>query len=1013
MNNYSKINIIVGWVVFAIALITFTLTLEPTLSLWDCGEFIASSFKLEVGHPPGAPLFMLIGRLFAIFGGTPQNAAVAMNFMSGLASAFTILFLFWTITHLVKKMFVKDQKPTLAQLIAIMGSGAVGALAYTFSDTFWFSAVEAEVYGMSSFFTAIVFWAILKWENEANKPYANRWIILIAYLMGLSIGVHLLNLLAIPAIVLVYYFKKYEPTRNGVIKAVLTSFAILLFVMYGIIPGLPKLGGLFELVFVNGFGLPYHSGILFFFALLIAGIVFALRYTYQKRMVILNTITLALVMILIGYSSFAIIVIRSEAKTPMNENTPDNVFSLINYLNREQYGSRPLFVGQNFASPIIDTEDKMAYIRKDGKYVNSFLSNEYVYDTDFTGLLPRMWSNNAGHIKQYKQWSNFKGVTRPFIGPNGEKKLVRVPTFFENIKYTVNYQIGFMYMRYFMWNFVGRQSDIQSHGESVNGNWISGISFIDNWRLGSQEKLPDSMKNNPGRNKYYFLPFLLGLIGLIFHFKKDKKDAWIVAAFFVLTGLAIVAYLNQYPLQPRERDYAYAGSFYAFAIWIGIGVMALIDLAKSKNGVAKAAGITTVCLLLVPGLMASENWDDHDRSGRYTTLAYASNYLNSCAPNAVIFTNGDNDTFPLWYAQEVEGIRTDVRVINMSLLNTDWYIDQMKSKMYDSEPVPVKMKHNQYVQGTRDQVYVLEKFEEYKSVKSAVDFALSDDPRTKLPYGDEEIDFIPTKKLYIPVDIDKVIANGTVKEEQRANVVDSIKFNLDMNTVTKAQLFILDLLANFNWETPIYFVSTAGESDMGLSDYLQLDGFAWRLVPIKTTSDDYSMTGRIEPDILYNNLINKFTYGNMDNPDVLMDYYHLRTLSVLRLRNKFARLANEYSKMGDSAKAIEVLHFAEKLLPTSNIPHSIFSPALVDAYFKAGDNERAEELAAEIMAGSKAKLDYYLDVKKTNKYAVFGTEIQLELSIMQEIVKYGNDHRAKYFDETFLSFKEYYDMFYN
>jgi len=1011
MNNYKKVNIIVGWLVFAIALITYTLTLEPTVSLWDCGEFISSSFKLEVGHPPGAPLFMMIGRLFAIFGGTPQNAAVAMNFMSGLASAFTILFLFWTITHLVRKMFVPTDKPSLHQIIAIIGSGAVGALAYTFSDTFWFSAVEAEVYGMSSFFTAIVFWAILKWENEAHKPFANRWIILIAYLMGLSIGVHLLNLLTIPAIVLVYYFKKYDVTRNGLIKAILTSFAILLFVMYGIIPGLPSLAGAFEMMFVNGFGLPFHTGVLFFFALIIVGVVFALRYTYKKRMVVLNTITLALVMILIGYSSFAIIVIRSEAKPPMNENTPDNVYSLKNYLNREQYGSRPLFVGENFASPVVDVKTKTSYGKGNGKYVVTNLGNEYVYDSDFTGLFPRMWSSS--HAKQYKQWSDFKGVTKPFIGPNGEKKLIRVPTFFENVKYTINYQIGFMYMRYFMWNFVGRQNDIQSNGETIYGSWISGIPFIDNWRLGSQDNIPDVLKNNEGRNKYYFLPFLLGLIGLIFHFKKDKKDAWIVTTFFILTGLAIVAYLNQYPLQPRERDYAYAGSFYAFAIWIGIGVMALIDYAKQKNGTAKAIGITAICLVLVPGLMASENWDDHDRSDRYTTLAYASNYLNSCAPNAVIFTNGDNDTFPLWYAQEVEGVRTDVRVINMSLLGTDWYIDQMKCKMYESAPVPVSMVNSQYVQGTRDMVYVLEKFKDYKSVKSAVDFALSDDPRTKLPYGDDQLDFIPTKKLFIPVDVDKVIANGTVKEEQRANVVDTIKFELKEQSLSKGQLFILDLLANFNWERPIYFVSTAGESDLGLSDYLQLDGFAWRLVPIKTTTEDFSLIGRIEPDILYDNLVNKFSYGNMDNPDVLMDYYHLRTLSVLRLRNKFARLANEYSKQGNKAKALEVLHFAEKTLPVENVPHTIFSPALVDAYFNAGDNERAEQLALEILNHSKSKLYYYSDIKKTNKFASFGSEIQLELSIMQELVKYGNDHEAKYFSEAFMDFKELYDTFYN
>jgi tetratricopeptide (TPR) repeat protein len=1012
MNQYKRINIIGGWVVFTISLVVYLLTIEPTVSLWDCGEFIASSVKLEVGHPPGAPLFMMLGRFFSLFGFDASNSAMMMNAMSAMASAFTILFLFWTITHLAQKFFNKGGKITTGKIAAVIGSGVVGALAYTFSDTFWFSAVEAEVYAFSSFFTAIVFWAILKWENEADKLHANRWIILIAYLMGLSIGVHLLNLLAIPAIVLVYYFRKYEATRNGVLLALLTGVIILGFVMYGIIPGLPFVSGLFELMFVNGFGLPYHSGVLFFLALVIAGIVWALRYTYRKQKVIMNTIVLSVTMILIGYSTFAIIVIRSSADTPMNENAPDNVFALTNYLNREQYGSRPLFVGQDYSSPVVNIKENQTYVKQKGKYVKSYLGTEYVFHKDYLSLFPRMWSDNGSHKKEYIKWAKVKGKRRIYRMPNGEKRVIIQPTFGENLRYMFSYQFWHMYGRYFMWNFAGRQNDIQSHGEIINGNWISGIGFIDEWRLGPQDNLPEEYANNTARNKYYFLPLILGLLGMIFHFLKDKKNFWVVAMVFFMTGIAIVLYLNQYPLQPRERDYAYAGSFYAFAIWIGLGVIGIIEAVKSGKRLPKAVAVSAVCLVFVPGIMAVENWDDHDRSGRYSALDFAKNYLNTCEPNALIFTNGDNDTFPLWYAQEVEGIRTDVRVVNMSLLNMDWYIDQMKNKVYESDPLPISMTHDQYIQGMRDRVIVYDKLEEYQNISDVVAFIASDNPRTFVGAPGEEESFIPAKNISIPVDVDKVIKNGTVKPELRDSVVNEIRFTIKDNVISKAQMIILDILANNNWERPVYFVSNAGDSNIGLSDFLQLDGVAWRLVPIKTTTKDYTNVGRIDPDILYNNLVKKFEYGRLNEDDVLCDFYNIRTFSVLRLRNKFARLANEFTKRGDRDKAIEVLEHAEKIMPSNKIPYGMFVAPMVDAYYKAGRRDKAEELAKEAIFSTRSKLDYFQRIVESKGKQDFRYEVDICMTILQDMLKVGEENRSDFYTKTDKKFKEYYDFFY-
>lgn len=965
MSSFKIINRISGWIIFLIAATVYLLTIEPTTSFWDCGEFIASAYKLQVGHPPGAPLFMIISRFFTLFTSDVTNVAKMVNSMSALASAFTILFLFWSITHLAKKMFANSQNLSLAQLIAIIGSGAVGALAYTFSDTFWFSAVEGEVYAMSSLFTAFVFWAILKWENIADEKYSNRWLILIAYLMGLSIGVHLLNLLAIPAIVFVFYFKKYKITRAGILKAFVVSMVILGAIMYVIIPGLVKVASWFELLFVNGFGLPFKSGAIFYIALLLALIIWSLYYTSKKKKVILNTILLVITVIIIGYSSFAMIVIRSLANPPMDENNPETVFNLLHYINREQYGSRPLFKGQYYNAPIVDSETPHTYRQKDGKYVKSYsLNDKYEYDERFTTFFPRMYSPQPEHIDEYKKWANIKGRKVTITNYQGEQEIKHVPTFGENLKFFFRYQLGHMYWRYFMWNFSGRQNDIQGHGELLNGNWITGINFIDNKLIGPQDNLPDSIKNHKARNTYYMLPLLLGLIGFFFHLRRHFNDFIVVMLLFVFTGIAIVVYLNQYPLQPRERDYAYAGSFYAFSIWIGLGVLGIYNFFRKRaNAVFSAILATILSLVLVPGIMAKENWDDHDRSNRYIARDFAYNYLNSCEPNAILFTHGDNDTFPLWYAQDVEGIRTDVRVVNLSLLNTDWYIDQMKRKAYKSEPVPFGMTHEEYLNGVRDVIYINDRINDYVDAKRVVDFLKSDDRRTKLQVAANEwVDYLPTNKIIVPVDSAKVIANGTVKPEDADKIVPEIRFEINKQRIVKSEMMILDLLANNNWERPVYFVSTSGDGNIGLDDYLQKEGFAYRLVPIKTTSKGYLETGRIDSDIMYKKLMEEFKWGNMNDPDIWMDHTTTRTISVIKIRNLFTRLAKQLTRDNKRDSALAALNKGLELTPKSNVPYDLFTLDMIEALYLAGGQEEADSLVRDFAAITNEELNYYFSL---------------------------------------------------
>ena len=1027
MKKYKLTETITGWVVFAIALVTYLLTLEPTASLWDCGEYIASAFKLEVGHPPGNPVFMVVARFFSFFAlGDTSKVAATINAMSALASAFTILFLFWTITHLARRILLgKNGEPGLTRTVAIISAGVVGALAFTFSDSFWFSAVEGEVYASSSFFTALVFWAILMWEDVADEEYANRWIILIAFLMGLSIGVHLLNLLAIPAIVLVYYFRKYEFSWKGFAISLGVSVVALALLLYGIMPGLVTISSRLDMFFVNSMDMPANSGMIFHFILLVIFFFLAVRstlystdrtknaafaiaamllsgvwvisgsmilnlivlasvawfiwYLAGKDRVTLNTVLTTVMVILIGFSTNAIIVIRATANPPLNENQPENPFSLLYFLNREQYGSRPLFKGQYYNAPVIDYKNgKPKYVLEDGKYIVSAYDLERIYDERFLTVFPRMWSEQTDHEAMYKEWGKVKGTPVSVTNQSGEKEIIRKPKFSENLRFMFSYQFGYMYSRYFMWNFAGKQNDTQGTGGAINGNWISGFRFLDEARTGSPD-LPPGMKDDTSRNAYYLLPFLLGLAGIFYQLNRDFKNWWVVLLLFLMTGAAIVFYLNQYPNQPRERDYAYAGSFYFFAIWIGLGVLALYEgLSKLLGEKASAPAAGALCMV-VPVLMAAQNWDDHDRSGRYLARDVAFNYLNSCAPNAILLTNGDNDTFPLWYAQEVEGVRTDVRVCNLMLLNTDWYINQMKRATYESAPLPVTLPPQKYYDGVNNQVFIVEKTKDPVEISTVIDWVMSDNKATKVQISaDEVLDVIPSRTIRIPVDSAAVIASGTVKPEDADKIVPYIDIQLQGSSILKSQLVMLDILAHNNWERPIYYVTGYHDDAFGLEEYFQLEGLAYRLVPIKSENRSWLEYGRIDSDILYENVANKFVWGGANDPDVNLDYHHLRTLMVIKARLIYARLAKTLASEGKNEKAAAVLNSCMELLPPEKFPYDPYFTDLIEGYFMAGDTARAVQLTRDASGYYFARLDYFL---KQNPYVLSSAEYEIQSAI--------------------------------
>lgn len=1041
MKKYNLINVIVGWICFAIALVTYTLTLEPTASFWDCGEFISASYRLQVVHPPGAPMFLILGRLFSLLAmGDVSQVARWVNMLSALASAFTVLFLFWSITHLARKIVIKNlAEVNDGQIFSVVGAGLVGALTLTFSDTFWFSAVEAEVYASSCFFTAITFWAILKWENVADEKHSDRWLILIAYFCGLAIGVHLLNLLVIPAIVYVYYFRKYDATSMGVIKASLIAFGAIALVQFGIIPGLPVIGADFDLFFVNNIGLPFGGGIFLFGLLLITVFTGIIYYTVNESKkaltiatasyllivaisvisgfstmsiavwlvltaglylvfyylkldkVTINTFTLCFAFVIIGYSSYAMIVIRSLANPPLDMNNPENPFTLISYLNREQYGDRPLLYGQYYTAKYIDQkEGSMQYRKGEEKYEEIGPRIEPIYEKDQQTIFPRMWSNRGDHVQAYRQWENI---------PEGKK-----PTFAKNIHFLFSYQLGFMYWRYFFWNVVGRQSDEQGHGEINNGNWESGIPFIDAVRLGPQENLSDDVKSNKGKNHYYFLPLVVGLLGLFYHFKNAKEDAFVVTLLFLFTGVFIIIYLNFPPLQPRERDYAYVGSYQTFFIWVGLGVLFIFDwLSKKMNKLTASLLATVVGLGASPYLLAKENWDDHDRSNRYTALDFGKDYLNSCAPNAVLFTNGDNDTYPLWYAQNVEGIRSDIRVINLSLLNTDWYADGLKRQCYESAPIKFSLSPDKYVQGVRDYVVYYENKElgisqdQYFPLKSIIEFVADDSkPVTKVTSSSgEQLSYYPTKNFYVPVNKQKVLANGTVHPADEALVIDSINFNIGRNTLLKNDLITLDIVASNDWERPIYFAITTGsEAYLNMEPYFQLEGLAYRLVPIRTPVSQDREVGHLNTSIMYENMMNKFAWGNMNKEGVYLDETILR--QTKNFRNLFYRLAKNLMEEGKKDSAIKVLDKCMEVMPNSNVPYDVFMIRIIEGYYLTGSKDKAAKLIKELMKLYEGRYRYYNSFKGTKHYK----RVEQQVGEAYQIIGYCQQVASSYQDKA-------------
>lgn len=953
--NYNRINNITGWLCGSIATIVYVLTVERTTSFWDTGEFIASAYKMQIVHQPGAPLFLMLQNVFSNLAfGNPERIAYWMNIGSAVSSGLTIVFLFWTITALARKVLWKPgSELAQAGLIRIMGAGAVGALAYTFSDTFWFSAVESEVYAMSSLCTAVVFWAILKWEAHADEPRADKWLLFIAYIMGLSIGVHLLNLLAIPAIALLVYFRRTEKaTSGGAIKALLIGCLVVAVVLWGVIQYLIKFAAYFDLFFVNTLGMGFGSGVVVFALLIIGGTVYGIWYSIQKAKPLLNIIMLSFAFVVFGYSSFAMIMIRAKADPTLNNSDPDNVFSLLSYLNREQYGDEPKVKGPYFDSRPVDISYGSNIYRKGAeKYEVAGRNFDYVYDRET--IFPRIHSSReASHQQYYRSYLN--------LGENEQ------PTFSDNLRFFFSYQIGHMYGRYFLWNFVGRQNDQQGHGDLSTGNWISGIKFIDQLHVGGQDALPESLKSDPSHNRFYFLPLILGLIGAFWHFKRRQKDAGVVGLLFFFTGLAIVLYLNQNPLQPRERDYAYAGSFYAFTIWIGLGVIGISEWLKKLNGKTAAGLATAIGLLAGPVILAKDGWDDHDRSQKFLARDIAIDYLESCAPNAILFTYGDNDTYPLWYVQEVENVRPDVRVVNLSLLSADWYVRQMTKKVNEAEALPIDIPEEKYVKGVRDVIYYQDaKIPGSVELRNIVALMLSDNPNDKRQVQSEQAEnFLPTKNLQLTVDKDAVMKHNVVPAVWRDSIADTIQWTYNRNYVSRAELAIMDILVNNNWERPIYFATTVpSDNFMGLDKYLVSEGFALRLMPINLAPN--TSQGLVNADAVYDHVMNKYEWGNIKNSPYI-DPESYRMISLI-LNNIYAAPAEALIAEGKKEEAKKLLNNA-----LESMPQRIFR--IMDAYgysfiaenlYAVDEVEKANALIERNTVYLEEQLRYYAAIAET------------------------------------------------
>ena len=1049
--NFKKWNTILGWFAFTIALITYALTIEPTVSFWDAGEYILTSSKLQVGHPPGAPLFQILGAFFSIFTfGNNELIGMMMNMMSAVASAFTILFMFWTISILLKKLVSNEGEITNNASIAILGSALVGSLAFTFTDSFWFNAVETEVYAMATLIMAVLFYLGLRWEQDMHEPRGHRWLILIAFVIGLSFGVHFMGLLTIPALGLIYFFKNYQKvnTKNFIV-ANIVAVAILLFIFKLLLPNALKLFSASEIFFVNTIGLPFNSGSIIAGLVLVAAFYFGLKETKKKGYKYANTLILCLIFIFIGFSSWLMLPIRANANVIINENNPSSARELLAYYNLEQYPETHLFYGPLFTEQYTGLDDNNPYIDDKPKYEKDYEKGEYVivndyknskqnYNSEQAAILPRMWSTE--HAENYMMFTgllDFKikpdlGITlyddalaqgysneeasqysnmrvnslkeqinafrkdvmegqidyedyHDFLKQFGQQFLdIEKPSLVDNFYYMIDYQLGYMYWRYFMWNFTGRQDDIQGKYTSLHGNWISGIDLIDELHLGmSQENLPGDVENNKARNTYYFLPFILGLIGFFYLMYKDPKRFWMMLVFFLFTGLAIQFYTNVRPFEPRERDYSVVGSFYVFAIWIGFGVYAIYDLLRSKvTSKFLAPAITIVCLVLVPGILAANNWDDHDRSDKYTANAMARQYLESCAPNAILFTIGDNDSFPLWYLQEIEGVRTDVRVVNTSLFQTDWYIDQMKRKAYESDPIPSQLTHDQYKYGTRDYVMRREITDDTLMIKDFMNFIANDDPKYKLKYvlqreGEDpsgypsqllNSNYFPTRYIRVPVDKQTVLDNGIVKQKDADKILPYLDVEIKSSALYKNRLLMLDIVANNDWKRPIYFTGGAfSEEDyVWMKDFLQLDGLCYKLVPIKTAVDranPFDM-GRIDSDLMYDKVMS-WGWGNSGSDDI---YHDVETRkNGITYRGNLARLMEQLINEDQLDKAENIADLAMQKMPVDKFGYYTLLEPYIGAYYEIEKTDKARKLYHDVAIKYQESLKYYSELSIENQ----------------------------------------------
>lgn len=977
MNRFTRLNNLTGWFAFAVALITYTLTVERTASFWDCGEFIACAFKLQVPHPPGAPFFLLVGRLFSLLAfGDLTQVAYWVNMVSVLSSAFTILFLFWTISLLgLKLLSKKEEELSSGEQILLLGASLVGALAYTWSDSFWFSAVEAEVYGMSSFFTAIVIWAVFKWERIEDPSAANRWLLFIAYLVGLSIGVHLLNLVTIPALALVYYFKKYQKhTFFGGLIAFMGGMVVLGIINSGVIPGLPSVAGKFEIFFVNTLGMPYTSGVIAFVVLFLGSLVYGIYYSHQKVNPILNTALLSLAFILIGYSSYLLVLVRAEFNPPINENNPSDVLNFVSYLKREQYGSRPLLYGPTYVSrPIKQNRGEAMYRKQNGKYVIYDYKPEYEYEPGSNILLPRMYSTQGNHVQLYEQMAGLASGQKPTMG--------------DNLGFMFSHQLGHMYWRYFLWNFVGRESDAEGAGNLLPWD--------------SSDKYPSNIATNKAHDNFFMLPFILGLLGIVFQYFKRSKDLLVLGLLFFLTGVALVIYLNSPPTEPRERDYIYVGSFYIFAIWIGFGVLAIADGIAGflKNSTARAVAASALGLS-APLIMGVKGWDNHDRSNRYHSVDFARNLLNSCEPNAILFTGGDNDTFPLWYVQEVEGFRTDVRVCNLSLLGTDWYIDQMRRQTYESEPLPISLEKTNYIMGKNDIV----PFYEIAGVKSGINLKdylrlLKEENRAiQVPLTSGQMTAIlPSSVLFLPVDVEAVRTMNIIKPEYIPFLSDSLGWTIGNRDLYKSDLMILDMIATNNWKRPIYFSSTLAPSNyLNLKDYMQLEGYAYRLLPVRLPG---ASDGYVNSDAMFKKLMNNMAWRELDNPDTYYDNTFLGS-PVFTARISFLRLVGQLIAEQDLDRAKQALNRILEVMPDQSIPYDQISSNFIRPLFQVGETEKALKIA-EVMAKRSDENLTFMQGEGMRKQR----DVNMDLYILQTIVnackESGQEEVSKKYEAIF------------